>query len=45
VVAQPSPASNAMHRALGFTEVDTLDQVEFKFGAYARTTWFQQRLS
>jgi L-amino acid N-acyltransferase YncA len=45
VVAQPNPASNALHRALGFTEVGTLDEVGFKFGAYVSTTWFQLRLS
>ena len=44
VVAQPSPASNALHRGLGFTEVGTLDEVGFKFGAYVSTTWFQLRL-
>jgi L-amino acid N-acyltransferase YncA len=45
LVAQPNPASNAMHRRLGFTEVGTLDEVGFKFGAYVSTTWFQLRLS
>lgn len=44
VVAQPNPASNALHRRLGFTEVGTLDEVGFKFGAYVSTTWFQLRL-
>jgi L-amino acid N-acyltransferase YncA len=44
VVAQPNPASNAMHRRLGFTEVGTLDEVGFKFGAYISTTYFQLRL-
>jgi phosphinothricin acetyltransferase len=44
VVAQPNPASDAMHRRLGFTEVGTLDEVGFKFGAYVSTTWFQLRL-
>jgi phosphinothricin acetyltransferase len=44
VVAQPNPASTAMHRKLGFTEVGTLDEVGFKFGAYVSTTWFQLRL-
>jgi L-amino acid N-acyltransferase YncA len=44
VVAQPNPARNAMHRELGFTEVGTLDEVGFKFGAYMSTTWFQLRL-
>ena len=44
VVAQPNPASNALHRKLGFTEVGTLDEVGYKFGAYVSTTWFQLRL-
>ena len=45
VVAQPNPASNSLHRALGFTEVGTLDEVGFKFGAYVSTTWWQLRLT
>jgi phosphinothricin acetyltransferase len=44
VVAQPNPASNALHRRLGFSEVGTLDEVGFKFRAYVSTTWFQLRL-
>lgn len=44
VVARPNPASNALHRKLGFTEVGTLDEVGYKFGAYVSTTWFQLRL-
>jgi len=45
VVAQPNPASNALHRKLSFTEVGTLDEVGFKFGKYVSTTWFQLRLT
>ena len=44
VVARPNPASDALHRKLGFTEVGTLDEVGYKFGAYVSTTWFQLRL-
>lgn len=44
VVTQPNPASNAMHRKLGFTEMGTLDEVGYKFGAYVSTTYFQLRL-
>lgn len=44
VVTQPNPASNALHRRMGFTEVGTLDEVGFKFGAYLSTTSFQLRL-
>lgn len=45
IVAQPNPASNALHHKLGFTEVGTLDEVGFKFGRYVSTTWFQLRLT
>jgi L-amino acid N-acyltransferase YncA len=45
VVAQPNLPSNALHAKLGFTEVGTLDEVGFKFGAYVSTTAFQLRLS
>lgn len=45
VVAQANPASNALHRKLGFAEVGTLDEVGFKFGSYVSTTWFQLRLT
>lgn len=41
VVTQPNPPSNALHKKLGFTEVGTLDEVGFKFGAYLGTTYFQ----
>jgi L-amino acid N-acyltransferase YncA len=44
VVAQPNGPSNALHRKLGFTQVGTLDEVGFKFGAYVSTTWWQLRL-
>lgn len=45
VVAQPNPASNALHRGLGFTEVGTLEDVGFKLGAYVSTTYWQLRLT
>jgi L-amino acid N-acyltransferase YncA len=45
VVSKPNPASDALHRTLGFTEVGTLDEVGFKFGAYVSNTWFQLRLT
>lgn len=44
VVAQPNPASDAIHRKLGFTNAGTLDEVGFKFGAYVSTTTYQLRL-
>ena len=30
-----------LHRSLGFTEVGTLDEIGFKFGACIGTAWFQ----
>lgn len=45
VVAQPNPASDALHRRLGFTQVGTLDEVGLKFGAYVSTKWWQLRLT
>jgi phosphinothricin acetyltransferase len=45
VVTQPNPASRALHRKLGFTEVGTLDEVGHKFGAYISTTYYQLRLT
>lgn len=44
VVAQPNPASNALHERLGFTLVGTLDEVGHKFGRYVSTRWYQLRL-
>jgi phosphinothricin acetyltransferase len=41
VVAQPNPASDALHRSLGFREVGTLEEVGHKFGAYVSTRWYQ----
>jgi phosphinothricin acetyltransferase len=45
VVTQPNPASNALHRKLGFTETGTLNEVGFKFGQYLSTTYYQLRLT
>ena len=44
VVAQPNPASTALHRACGFTEVGTLRQVGYKHGRYVDTVWWQRAL-
>jgi len=44
-ITLPNAASVGLHRTLGFTEVGTLDEVGFKFGAYVSNTWFQLRLS
>jgi L-amino acid N-acyltransferase YncA len=45
VVTKPNPASDALHRGLGFTEVGTLDEVGYKFGGYLSTTYWQLRLT
>jgi phosphinothricin acetyltransferase len=45
VVAQPNPASDALHLKLGFTQVGTLDEVGLKFGAYVSTKLWQLRLT
>ena len=41
VVAQPNPASTALHRSMGFREVGTLEEVGHKLGRWVSTTWFQ----
>ena len=44
VIALPNPASEALHRACGFTEVGVLREVGWKFGAWVDTAWWQLRL-
>ena len=44
VVAQPNPASDALHRCLGYEVVGTFDEVGYKFGRYVSTRWYQLRL-
>ena len=41
VVAQPNPASVALHEALGFHLVGTLTEIGEKFGRYVDTRWYQ----
>jgi phosphinothricin acetyltransferase len=41
VVAQPNPASTALHEALGFELVGTLREVGRKFGRWVDTRWYQ----
>lgn len=43
-VAQPNPASMALHRALGFTPVGTYQRAGWKFGAWHDITWLQRPL-
>ena len=44
VVAQPNPASDALHLSLGYQVVGTFDEVGHKFGRYISTRWYQLRL-
>jgi L-amino acid N-acyltransferase YncA len=44
VIALPNPASEALHRACGFTPVGVLSEVGWKFGAWVDTAWWQLRL-
>lgn len=41
VVAQPNPASNGLHEALGFELVGTLREVGRKFDRWIDTRWYQ----
>ena len=41
VIALPNPASEALHRAFGFTQVGVLREVGWKFGAWVDTGWWQ----
>ncbi len=43
-VAQPNPASIAMHQAVGFTTVGTFQRAGWKFGAWHDITWLQRPL-
>lgn len=42
VIAQPNPASEALHAAVGFERVGTLREVGRKFDRWVDTTWFQR---
>ena len=43
-VALPNPASLALHRACGFTEVGTMREVGRKMGRWIDVTWLQRAL-
>ena len=45
VVAQPNPASVALHERLGFQLVGTFTEIGQKFGRYVDTRWYQLRLN
>ncbi len=42
VIALPNPASEALHRSLGFAPVGTLREVGHKFGRWVDTAWWQR---
>ena len=44
VVAEPNPASVALHESLGFELVGTLREVGRKFDRWVDTRWYQLRL-
>lgn len=43
-MTEPNPASDGLHRALGFTPVGTYARIGFKDGAWHDVTWFQKDL-
>lgn len=44
-VALPNPASEQLHRSLGFTPVGTYHEVGRKFGRYWSVRWYEKPLS
>jgi L-amino acid N-acyltransferase YncA len=44
-IAQPNPASVALHKALGFKEVGVYEHVGYKGGAWHDVSWFALQLS
>lgn len=43
-MTEPNPASEGLHRALGFTPVGTYERIGFKDGVWHDVTWFQRTL-
>ncbi len=41
-IAQPNPASNALHRKFGFTAIGTFSEVGRKFGRYWDVMWMER---
>ena len=41
VVAQPNPASCALHESLGFEPIGALREVGWKFSRWVDTRWYQ----
>ncbi len=44
-IALPNPASMALHRAMGFSEIARYTNVGFKHGAWRDTVWMQLQLA
>jgi len=43
-IAQPNPASNALHQRFGFRPIGTFTEVGRKFGRYWNVTWMEKSL-
>jgi len=43
-IAQPNPASNALHRRFGFKGIGNFNEVGRKFDKYWDVTWMQRPL-
>lgn len=44
VVAQPNPASEALHRSFGFQQVGVFSETGRKFGRFVDIAWFEKAL-
>lgn len=44
VIARPNPASDALHRVFGFTEIGALSDVGYKFGRFHTTGYWEKAL-